>query len=230
MLILLVLGLFCLPEPARASCESCISVRSSVVVFCSDDVWPHGDMERAAHRRALAHALATAQACFDSARVMREGPGAVRLVLTSSSGLRPADFRDRASRRLAARCARADWDSACVVWTCELGRFRTEPLARDRTRSVRAFYVPDCGAPGDLRGVEARVLYSSCFGSWAPASYVVPVRGEWAARAGFFFTRKDAEGMARTWSRVTGHGVNVVRQRVDGPLLEQVLAQPDDPS
>jgi len=229
---LLVIALLLAPAQAVASCESSLVVRSGALEFRSDDVWP-SDTGKAAsdsHRRALAHALATAQACFDSARVSPVGPGAARLILTPNGELRAIDFRDKPSRSLATKCARADWDSACVVWTCELGRFRKESLARDRAARARPYYVPGSEQPGDLRNVGVRLLYSCCAGAWTPASYVVHVRSDsaWAARAGLFFTRADAENMAETWSRVTDRPVRVVRQRVDGTLLEQVLKAPDD--
>jgi len=228
----LVIVLLLAPAQAIASCESCISVRSAVLSFCSDDVRPSGMGEAAIalHRRALAHALATAQACFDSARAAPEGPGVARVFLNHNGDLRPADFRDKPSRRLAKKCGRADWDSSCVLWACELGRFRKEESARATAARVRPYYVPGCDQPDDLRNTDARLLYSCCAGAWTPASYVVYVRSEssWAARAGLFFTRADAEKMGETWSRVTDRPVRVVRQQVDGSLLEQVLKAPDD--
>jgi hypothetical protein len=233
MKTLLVIALLLAPAQAIASCESGVSVRSAGLAFCSDDVQPSGmgEAAMASHRRALAHAIATAQACFDSARSSPPGPGAARLLLTHQGELRPADFRDKPSRRLARKCARADWDSSCVVWACELGRFRKESLARACAARVRPYFVPGCDQPGDLRNTDARLLYSSCVGTWTPASYLVAVgRGSsWAARAGLFFTRADAERMGATWSRVTDRPVQIVRQRVDGDLIEQILKGPDDP-
>lgn len=224
------LALFALllsPAQALASCESIISVHSSTFGFCTDAVWPP-PAERAVHLRSLAHALATAQACFDSARAFPDG---ARLVLTQRGELQPVFSVDWPSRIVAMKCARADWDSSCVVWTCELGRFASESRARECASGARPYYVPECSVPGDLRGSDARVLYSCCAGAWAPASFVVPIRRDatWAARAGFYFTRADAEHMAETWARVTARPVRIVRQRVDGSLLEQVLKAPDDP-
>ena len=229
----LVIALLLAPAQAFSSCESCVTVRSAVLSFCSDDVRPSGmgEAAMARHRRALAHALATAQACFDSARVSPAGPGAARLFLTHNGELRPADFRDKPSRRLVRKCARADWDSTCVMWACELGRFHKESLARACAARVRPYYVPECGQPDDLRNTDARLVYSCCAGAWTPASYLVHLRSDssWAARAGLFFTRADADRMAGTWSRVTGRPVRIVRQRVDGDLIEQILKAPDDP-
>jgi len=231
MKIVLVLALWLAPAQAVASCEALLSVHSRELAFNYVEATPlDGELwtpdYRREYHRSLAHALAVAQRALEYARMhSREGGAPTRtgVVLLPHGRLAAADLKDPAATSIAADAARADFDSACVLWTIEIGRFRTEEgailLAQDHGT------VYEDAANYESSG-DAVVHYECCAGTWQPGSFVVRRSGiaPWAVRRGLYFTRQDAERAAGAY----GPRAKVVRQRVDGAVLEQALAEPHE--
>ena len=214
MKTVLVIALLLAPARAFASCESSLVVNSRELAFVySDpttlDTAPLSPSATRAHHRGLAHALAVAQACLDSARTHRAGS---RSEIRMDPG------------------TRADVDSTCVLWTCELGRYRTEAGARSRWENASVLSDLAVHEKQWVPSRDATLLYESCAGSWEPGAFIVRLPGAtvapWSARCGLYFTSADAEKEAANWERVLQKPIRVVRQRVDGRVLEEALREP----
>jgi len=237
----LALLLAIVPTSALASCESIISVQSRALDIGLGSVLPPrgepmGDLEWHRHFRALAHGLAIAQCCLEAP--YDSGSGAARSILYfrlgeggNSEGLdtsATAHAEPRARRRIA-NCSRADWDSSCVLWTCELGRYSTAREPKKAFASVSWGMVSDARVRSAGLAVDAHWTYVCCGGNWEPGPFLVPLNGgRFAARFGLHFTEADAERARRGLPTASRSGAHVLRQRVDGPLLEQALREPPD--
>jgi hypothetical protein len=80
-------------------------------------------------------------------------------------------------------------------------------------------------------GQEALVAYRCCAGNWSPGTFVAHAKAgiaPWRTRLGLYLTRKDAEHAQRTWERALERRIRIVRQRVDGAILEQALREPEE--
>lgn len=225
--------------PAHATCESIITVQSRELDFCYNDWTPlDGDAfppsVRRLHFRALAHGIAVAQACLDTASEYSceaGTPPRTRIRLVAASDVEAVDSSDVNAYWLVRRCRGADADSACVLWSCELKRFRTRKAAAN-SYSVAATSVPESLAYAFDRKVGPRIRWVTCGGIFEPGSYVARIPGAtsrpWALRLGLYFTRDEAVRAARVWREELGGAIRIVRQRVDGALLEQALLEPED--
>jgi len=71
---------------------------------------------------------------------------------------------------------------------------------------------------------DAVMHFETCTGTWQPGTFVVRAGGvaPWSVRRGLYLTREDATRAAKAW----GPRAKVLRQRVDGALLEQSLREP----
>jgi hypothetical protein len=223
--------------PAEASCESGIMVNTRELAFSYSDAIPmrvedFPPVAMHAHFRGLAHALAVAQACVDTSDIYSceaGTPTRTGISLSPGSVLAAVDTSDVNAFAIVRRCARADDDSVCVLWTCEIGRFRTARSAHALADGTALASEPGVLTEDWMPSRDATLVYDSCGGSWEPGTFVVHLGpslvAPWATRAGLFFTREDALREAARW-REGGLRVRVVRQRVDGALLEQALRQP----
>jgi hypothetical protein len=227
----LVIALLLAPAQAFSSCESGITAESRELSFTSFIGIP---MSRAdfppvaehAHFRRLAHAVAMAQCCLDTATAYSceaGTPPRTRIMLASDGRLEALDGQDSNAVGILRRCQRGDFDSTCFLWTVEIGRFNTEAGAQARAAENGAIYLD--GSDWD-RSRDASLFYESCGGTWEPAAFIVRMAratvAPWSVRHGLYFTRGDAVRAA------TGYGsrARVMRQRVDGALLEQALREP----
>jgi hypothetical protein len=230
----LPIALLLVPGAASASCESGFKVESAAISFAHSETFPSPGEPAAihAHFRSLAHAIAVAQCCFDTAHALSceaGTPPRARIGSTPDGGLEVADVDDALARNVVDRCSHTVVDSTCVLWTVEIGRFRTEKGARTLADGVSIASDPEVLKGGWIRSRDATILYASCGGSWEPWSFVVHLSGgvaPWATRTGLFLTREDAEREAARWYDAFGRPPRIVRQRVDGALLEQALRQP----
>ena len=229
MKTLAVICLLLAPAQAFASCEGLLSVQSRELAFSYVEATPlDGELwtpeYRREYHRSLAHALAVAQHAFEYARMhaCEAGtPPRTAVILLPHGRLAPGDPKDPAAASMAADAAQADFDSVCVLWTIEIGRFRTEEAAILLAQDHGTAYAD--AADYDPSG-DAVVYYECCAGTWQPGSFVVRRSGvaPWSVRRGLYLTREDAERAAGAY----GPRAKVVRQRVDGALLEQALAEP----
>jgi len=229
MRFLAAIALLLAPAQALASCEGLLSVHSRELAFTyvqatSNDAEAWTPDYRRQYHRSLAHALAVAQRAFEYARMHTcEGgiPPRTQVILLPHGRLAPADLDDTDAVSLARVGASADFDSICVLWTIEIGRFRTEESAILRAQDNGTVYEDSAGYD---RSVDAGIHYESCAGTWQPGSFVVRRSGvaPWSVRRGLYLTREDAERAAKAW----GPRARVNRQRVDGAVLEQALAEP----
>lgn len=155
--------------------------------------------------------------------VKRQKPaGAVRVVLLAQGRPAPEDLGDRVAVSVARELATASTDSTCILWTIEIGRFRTkasaQALAEENGTSVSEAIDYESYA-------GTTVIYDTCGGRFLPGPFVVHLpgaTGPWSTRRRLYFSREDAERAAKSW----GPRARVVEQRVDGALLERVLEQP----
>lgn len=231
MRLVFAFALLLAPAQVLASCEGLLSVHSRELAFTyieatSDD----GEAWTPAYRRqvygSLAHALAVAQHAFEYARTHspEASPGAASRVLLLPHGkLAPEDLDDSAASFIAREGSRADFDSVCVLWTIEIARLRTEDSARELAREADSDFEDSADY---VRSGDAVVYYETCAGTWEPGTFVIHASGvaPWSVRRGLYLTREDAERAAKKWSQ----RARVVRQRVDGALLEQALSEPED--
>lgn len=225
--------------PPEATCESMIVVQSRELDFCYQNWTPlDGDAftppAQRLHFRALAHGIAVAQACLDTASVYSceaGTPPRTRIRLVAGSDVEALDSSDVNAFWLVRRCRRADADSVCVLWSCELERFRTRESAVN-SYSVAATSVPESLAYAFDPEAGPRIRWVTCGGTFEPGSYVTRVLGArsrpWAKRVGLYFSHAAAARAAREWREELGDPVRIVRQRVDGALLEQALREPED--
>ena len=214
------------PAQVFASCEQLLTVHSRSLAFTYVGTAEGDDEVLSAEQwhekyRSMAYAIETAQWAFEYARTRHARGPASRVVLLAHGALAAEDLGDSAAVSLAKESARVASDSVCVLWTIEIGRFRSveeaAQFARDHqvAQEDSANYVP----AGD-----AVVYFESCEGTWRPGPFVLGRLGDpwWIVRHGLYLTRADAERAAKA----PGLHRKIVQQRVDGELLEQALARP----
>jgi hypothetical protein len=216
------------PARALASCESIISVQSRALNFRAYDTISDGPMTAEqihAHFRGLARSLAVARACFESAGKHAHGTGTpprTEIVRSVGRPIAAGDSTDVDALWILRRVHPERTDSTCVLWTCELARFETDTKAREFRENLCPPVDSVLLKVGWNRRRNASILFETCAGYWEPGPFIVQVGGKWALRGGLYMTREDAVRAAKAW----GPKVNVVRQHVDGPLLELALAEP----
>jgi hypothetical protein len=232
------------PVPADSSCEGMLFVESRELDFMYSEATPmDGEQYRIAQHgifRNLAHATAVAQCGFEYAQMhsCEAGtPPRTRVVLSPGSMLQGADSAwstegvpDANAAGIVQRCSQMKADSSCVLWTCEIGRYRTESGAQVAAAHSQPPTVEEAGEWNWDPERDARFHYATCGGTWEPGSFVVRLRkaavAPWSVRFGLYFTRGDAERAARAMQPQVRLHIRVVRQRVDGPLLEEALRAP----
>jgi hypothetical protein len=211
-----------------------------VILFSFSDAMPMSRVDFSPedeheHFRRLAHGLAVGQRAFEALdKYSLESGAPVRgaVTLTTAGRIVPLDPSNSYDGLIASVCKGIVAESTCVLWTCEIGRFRSQAAATAWADQFGTVYDKDLLVNVELyeRGPMALLIYETCAGALEPASFVVRVPGAssapWATRRGLFLAREDAKSMARLWSVELGRKVRVVRQRVDGALLEQALREP----
>jgi len=220
------LALVLVPACAIASCEQLLSVHSRELAFtfvgtAQSDVEVLTGNERVEHFRSLAHGLAVAKWAFGYARAYPHAGEASGIVLLAAGQMAPEDLDDAAAVRLAAAGRQAAVDSFSSLWTIEIGRFRTKDSALVFSDENGANYEDSANhEPGG----DAVIYFEPCTGTVQPGSFVVRAGGvaPWSTRRGLYLTREDAQRAAKAW----GARARVMRQRVDGALLEQALREP----
>jgi len=222
----LALALVLVPTCAFASCEQLLTVHSREVAFTfvgtaqGDDEVLTGN-QRVEHFRSLAHGIEVAEWAFGYARAHPHGVQSSRIVLLAAGQVAPEDLDDPAAVALASAGRQAAFDSTCTLWTIEIGRFRTERSALTFSDENGSDYEDSA----DYRpGGDAVIYFEPCTGTVQPGTYVVHAGGvaPWSVRRGLFLTLEDANRAAKAW----GPRAKVMRQRVDGAVLEQALREP----
>lgn len=224
--LILVAALIATPIPAFASCEQLLTVHSRSLAFTYVGTAEGDDEVLSAEHwhekyRSMAHALETAQWAFGYARSHHVRGPAARVVLLAHGALAAEDLGDSVAVALAKEGARVVRDSVCVLWTIEIGRFRTP---EDAIQFARDHEVAQEDSANYVPAGDAVVYFESCEGTWRPGTFVLGRLGDpwWIVRRGLYLTRADAARAAKE----PGLHAKVVQQRVDGELLEQALARP----
>jgi hypothetical protein len=222
----LAAALLVVPATAFASCEQILSVHSRELGFtyvgtAVGDTQVSTAEQRADEFRSLAYGLEVAAWAFDYARAHPHAARATRIVLLAAGKPAPEDLDDPAAVALASAGRQASFDSTCTLWTIEIGRFRTEQSALTLSDGTASDYQDSAN---DRPGGDAVIYFETCAGTWQPGSFVVRAGGvaPWSVRRGLHLTREDANRAAKEW----GSRARVMRQRVDGAVLEQALREP----
>jgi len=234
----LVVLLLILAPTAHATCDDTLKVQSREILLSYADPAPRSRVDYSVedeheHFRRMAYALAVGQRALERISKYSDEFGApmrAPMVLDRQGRVVAFDHSNPYAIELERICQGAVGESTCVLWTSEIGRFKSKASADSWLG--RHGNVCDFDLMGNVElhetSPEALVIFGTCKCIWEPGTFIVrlPAASRWSARRGLFLSRWDAESYARLWTSEIGRKVGVVRQRVDGALLEQALREP----
>lgn len=240
MKALVLFVLLMAPVVAGATCDDTLKVQSYDILFSFSDPAPSSRVgsspgDEREHFRRMAYALAAGQRALEKLAKRYEEFGSdsmptVRapVVLDARGRVVAPDRSNPNSVAIERICAGAVAESSCVLWTYEIGRFKTKAAAEAWLDRPPNRCDPDLVGNVEFHevGPEALLLFSNCECTWEPGTFVVRTDSTWSARRGLFLFRGDAASAARQWRVDTGRKARVVQQRVDGAVLEQALRKP----
>lgn len=185
--LVLAFSLTLAPAAALASCEANLKVQSRVILFSFSDAMPMSRVDFSPedeheHFRRLAHGLAVGQRAFAAVEKYSDESGApIRgaVALTTAGRIVPVNPSNSYDEVIASVCKGIVAESTCVLWTCEIGRFRSQAAATAWADQFGTVYDKDLLGNVELyeRGPMALVIYETCAGAVEPASFVVRVPG-----------------------------------------------------